>query len=61
MKLVGFENWINVILATLDNISFHYGWCKHIYSFDNKQNADTMSLIYTHIRTRNIVIFVQQI
>ena len=24
MKLVGFENWINVIFATLDNSSFYY-------------------------------------
>jgi len=50
MKMFGFEYWINVIFATLDNGSFHYDRC--IYSIDNKQNAYTISFSFIHIFTQ---------
>ena len=43
MKMVGFENWINVIFATSKNIFIQLTTSKMI----------TLSLIYTHVKDGN--------
>ena len=52
---LGFQCWpnvmkfldLNMIFATLDNSSFHYGWCKHTYSIDNSFAANISAKINT--------------